>query len=266
MEWHSGALSEGIIPPMNGFFIKASENPAFAIPNSARAHTSTNFLKSKGAVPDLMVLQVEGKGFSDKTYIHFNPDATTNFDKAFDAYKLLGIEAAPQLFTKTGDTKLSINVLPYSAEEIAIPLSITVGQDGEYTISVVENTFWETVDISLKDLETQIAYDLRSNTQVTFKVSTANPDRFLLLINGVTGMEENIPGEDGIEIYSYGDQVFIKTDEPGTYQVGIYNLLGQQLLYRNLSGFQNLTGLQSGFYLVAVKTENAYRTKKVFIK
>lgn len=264
-----GSLTEGIIPPMNGFFIKASENPSLTIPNTARAHTTTNFLKSKGYVTDLLVLKVEGNGFSDKTYIHFNSLATHNFDNEFDAYKLSGIAAAPQLYTKTGDTRLSINVLPYSMDEITIPLSLKVGKDGEYTISVAQNSFWETVDISLKDLETQNIYDLRATTQLSLNLSTANPDRFLLLINGATGLEENQPEDDGIEIYSYGKQVFVRTDEPGEFQVGVYNLLGQNLTgFRNLSGLKTttLSGFKTGFYLITVKTDKAWVTKKVFIR
>jgi len=272
LSWNGtvGGLDDGVIPPMNGFFIKASENPSLNISNDARAHTSTSFLKSKESVQELLVLKVEGNGFSDQTYIHFNPDATQGFDHDFDAYKLSGIEAAPQLYTKTGDTRLSINELPYSNEEIAIPLSLKIGKDGQYTISVAQNTFWETVDISLKDLQTQITYDLRTTTQLTVNHSTTNsPDRFLLLINGATGIEENLPEDDGIEIYSYGNQVFVKTDMPGEAKVGIYNMLGQQVLQRNLSGFQNLTGLEihpTGFYLVTIRTEKAMVTEKVFIR
>jgi hypothetical protein len=265
-----GSLADGIVPPMNAFFIKASENPILTIRNDARVHATANFYKSENFVEDLLVLKVEGNGFSDQTYIHFNPDATQGFDHDFDAYKLSGIEAAPQLYTKTGDTRLSINELPYSNEEIAIPLSLKIGKDGQYTISVAQNTFWETVDISLKDLQTQITYDLRTTPQLTINHSTTNsPDRFLLLINGATDIEENLPEDDGIEIYSYGNQVFVKTDMPGEAKVGVYNMLGQQVLGQTLTGFQTLSGLEihpTGFYLVIVRTDKAFKTKKVFIK
>ena len=130
----TGDLSEGIIPPMNGFFIKASVGASLTIPNSSRKHTSTNFYKEKEYGKDLLVLKVEGNGFKDKTYIHFNENASTGFDNEFDAYKLLGIYEAPQLYTKTGNTKLSINVLPYSNEEITIPLNLKVGKETEYKI------------------------------------------------------------------------------------------------------------------------------------
>jgi hypothetical protein len=264
-----GSLADGIVPPMNAFFIKASENPELEILNDARAHATANFYKSENFVEDLLVLKVEGNGFSDQTYIHFNPDATNNFDSEFDAYKLSGIQAAPQLYTKTGDTRLSINELPYSEEEITIPLSLKVGKDGDYTISVTENTFWETVDISLKDLQTQITCDLRTTTQLTINHSTINEtDRFLLLINGATDIEEN-PEDEGIEIYSYGNQVFIKTDDPEEILVGVSNLLGQTLTgFETLSGLDHatLSGFNTGFYLITVRTEKAWVTRKVFIR
>jgi len=277
-----GNLTDGIIPPMNGFFIKASANPELTIPNSSRVHTLTNFYKEKNYVEDLLVLKVEGNGFSDKTFIHFNADASNDFDSDFDAYKLSGISEAPQLYTKAGDSKLSINVLPYTNEEIVIPLCLKVGNDGEYKISVSENTFWETVDISLKDLESGILYDLRTinppcrpgepmrwrGRQLTINQSTTNPDRFLLLINGATAIQET-NSDDGIEIYSYGDQIFIKTEDPGDVQVAVYNLLGQNVLSQTLTGFETLsefTTAKPGFYLVVVQTNEAMKVKKVFVK
>ncbi len=264
-----GALAEGIVPPMNAFFIKASQNPELTISNEARVHTTANFYKSQSFINDLLVLKVVGNGFSDKTYIHFNPQATNNFDSDYDAYKLAGIAAAPQLCTKTGDTRLSINELPYSEEEIIIPLSIKIGKDGNYTLSVVQNTFWNTVDIELRDLQTQISYDLRTTAQLAFMLSTNNPDRFLIIINGATAIEEN-QHDNGIEIFSYGNQVFIKTDEAGEAEVSVYNMLGQLVLHRNLSAFHSahtkLTGFNIGYYVLTVRTEKAWATKKVFIK
>ena len=262
-----GALNGGIIPAMNAFFIKASANPELTIPNSARTHAANNFYKEKEYVEDLLVLKVEGNGFSDKTFIHFNENATLNFDAEFDAYKLSGISEAPQLYTKAGDSKLSINVLPYTSEEITIPLCLKVGNETEYKISVNENSFWETVDVSLKDLETGNICDLRTNIQLMINHSpNSSPDRFLLLINGATGIQENQIEDDGIEIYAYGNQIFIKTDEPGEVQVGVYNLLGQIILHRTLSGFGNLSGLNPGFYLVSVRTDEAMKVEKFFVR
>ena len=266
-----GGLDDGIIPPMNAFFIKASENASLTIPNSARVHTSTNFYKSKELVKDLLVLKVEGNGFSDLTYIHFNDLASNSFDNEFDAYKLSGITEAPKLYTLAEETKLSINVLPYTNEEIAIPLCLKVGEEANYTISVSENSFWETVDVSLKDLETGSIYNLRTHPTIIIDDSPDNPvDRFLILINGATGFGELSPEDDGIEIYSYGDRIFINTDEVGEVQVVVYNMMGQTVFSRTLTApkafGETLSGLAPGFYLVSVRSKSAMKTRKVFVR
>jgi len=122
------------------------------------------------------------------------------------------------------------------------------------------------VDVSLKDLETGIAYDLLTINSLTINHSpNISPDRFLLLINGATGIEENTPG-DGIEIYAYGNQIFIKTNGEGEAQVEVYNLLGQNVLHQTLTGFKTLSELRTGFYLVVVQTGEAMKVKKVFVR
>ncbi len=272
LSWNGsvGALTDGIIPPMNGFFVKASAGASLTIPNSSRLHTSNNFYKNKGYVKDLLVLKVEGNGFSDQTYIHFNQDATTDFDSRFDAYKLLGIEEAPQLYTQTGNTRLSINVLPYSDEEITIPLSLKVGKVSEYKISVSENTFWETVGVSLKDLQTGKIQDLRAQPAMTVTQGPGSPaDRFLLLLNGVTNVEEIQGGNEGIEIYSSDGRIMIKTDNPDKLDVSVYNILGQTMLRKTIYNQTNieldLTG-KPGYYLVTARNKNGTKAKKVFVR
>lgn len=275
----TGAITDGIIPPLNGFFIKSSTGAVLTIPNTARKHSSTVFYKEQKYVPELLVLKVEGNGYFDLTYIQFNPEATnTGFDNFHDAYKLFGTDEAPQLYTIASDKNLSINVLPYSNNEITIPLYLKVGNETDYTLSVVENTFWESVDVSIKDLETGNIYDLRHQSSITVNHSPDNTaNRFLILINGATDIEENSHEDDGIEIYSYNNHIFINTDNPDEAQVTVVNVLGQTNLGfpRKLSGHTvmgnpqsidlDLSG-QTGFYLITVKTKNGVKTKKVFLR
>jgi hypothetical protein len=270
----TGSLSNGIIPPMNGFFVKATTGASLTIPNTSRNHTAINFYKENNFIENLLVLKVDGNGFSDKTYVHFREDATTGLDNDFDAYKLFGIEEAPQLYTTVDEEILSINSLPFVNEEISIPLNLKVGNEGMYEISVAENTFWETVEVSLKDLTTGIVYDLRQQPTIAVNHSPESQQaRFLLLINGATSVDEISDENDGVEIFSYNHQIFIKSEKSEIMQVSVYNILGQ-----NLTGFENLLGLtpsqsikidfngNPGFYLVKVKTENGIKSEKIFIR
>jgi hypothetical protein len=265
-----GGLTGGIIPPGNGFFIKVSSGASLTIPNSSRVHTATNFYKETTYVKDLLKLKVEGNGYTDETYILFNEYATTGFDKAYDAYKIFGIEEAPQLYTKTNDSQLSINVLPYATEEITIPLNLVVGTEKEYKISVTENSFWETVSISLKDLQSGQTYNLRTQTEVILNHSPDNsPERFLLYINGATSIEEILNEDNNIEIYSYADRIFIQTKTEGDLQISVYNLLGQTLLSKRFTDQSNIDlrlNKEPGLYIISIQTDNEIKTKKIFIE
>ncbi len=269
----TGSLTNGIIPPMNGFFIKVATGASLSIPNTSRKHTSTNFYKEKTFVENLLALKVEGNGFSDKTYIHFREDATAGLDNDFDAFKLMGIEEAPQLYTSVDNQMLSINSTPFMDEEIAIPLNLKVGKEGKYEISVAENTFLETAALSLKDLTTGIVYNLRQKTSISVNHSPESlQGRFLILINNATSVNE-IPDETyGIEIYSSGQQIFVKSKNQESIQVSVYNMLGQTLLSKIFTGLGNgqtyqidFTG-NTGFYLVKANTKNGTKSEKIYIR
>ena len=260
-----GSLTDGIIPPMNGFFIKASAGASITIPKDARLHTGINYYKS---LPnDLLVLSVAGNGYSDNTYLQFNEKATNNFDNPYDAYKLFGIEEAPQLYTVTNTINYSINVVPPSDEATIIPLHLRVGKETGYTLSLTDNTMNENVPILLKDLFTGQTYDLKKQTELSFNHSPAGPaDRFLLMFNGAIGMEE--PEHNTLEIYSYRSTVYIRTREPADMEINVYNMLGQHILGRSEKNRQilelPLAGKQ-GFYVVRVNTQQRQTTKKVWI-
>ncbi len=274
LSWNGtvGGLSGGIIPPMNGFFINAGEDASFTIPNSARLHSESNFYKNAEHVKDLLVLKVEGNGLSDKTYIHFNANATAGFDNDFDAYKLYGVGQAPQFYTSTGNIKLSINVLPYSDDEIVVPLHLEAGKEAEYKISVANNTFWESVSLSLLDLHTEQIYNLRAIDEIRVSHSPATTaDRFLVLINGATDVAELAPLDQGIEIYSFEQTIFVQSSENGIMDVTVYNVTGQMVRRDKLPGNENDKHAQiafagkTGFYIVVARTQTTIKAKKIFI-
>nr|MBC8489091.1 fibronectin type III domain-containing protein [Bacteroidota bacterium] len=122
----TGDLTNGIIPAMQSFFVKANApGPALQVTNSAKLHGNDPY-KGSG-VDQLLELTVNGNGYNDKTFIYFNEYATEGFDSDFDAYKKYGIDEAPQLYSIAGDEILSINVLPEMSSGMAIPLGFEVG-------------------------------------------------------------------------------------------------------------------------------------------
>ena len=121
--------------------------------NAMRTHLGqNNYYKSD--FENLLVLKAEGNNYSDATYLRFDEQATSAFDGQFDAYKLMSAfnEELPQIYTRTSDVNLSINVLPVAE---SVPLSFLAGVDGTYTIIIDESYGMEY--IFLEDLVTGVA-------------------------------------------------------------------------------------------------------------
>jgi len=252
----TGSLSDGIIPTMNGFFVKASPGANMSIQDSSRVHAATDFYKSKTIVENLLAIKIEGNGFTDKTYVQFQETATRGFDTQLDAWKLTGDADAPQFYTTSEGNDLSINVLPFSDEEVKIPINLEIGKETSCKITVEENTFPEMVTVMLEDLFTGEKYNLNSQFEIDIIHSPEFPsERFLLIINGVTGIEPIHKNDSNINIYSYNKQIFIKTTHPENLEVRVTNLLGQQVYYKKYRNQDNVIidiNTKPGFYLVSV--------------
>jgi hypothetical protein len=131
----------------------------------------------------------------------------------------------------------------------------------------------ETAALSLKDLATGIVYNLRQKTSISVNHSPESlQGRFLILINNATSVNE-IPDETyGIEIYSSGQQIFVKSKKQESIQVSVHNMLGQTLLSKTFIGLGNgqtyqidFTG-NTGFYLVKANTKNGTKSEKIYVR
>jgi hypothetical protein len=266
----SGGLTDGIIPPMQGFFVKANAaSPSITIPQASRVHSTQNYYKSSETIPDLLVLKVAGNNFEDEIYINFNNDASNGFDSEFDAYKLYGTEDAPQFYSILPGEILSINVMPYSNEEVPIPLGLEVGEVGQYVISVKENTFWETVHIYLEDLKTGVMTNLKTTTKYTFSSNpNDNPERFILHFNGVNNIEEQSQENDDVRFFVYNNRLYIVDENMKKGVMQLYNMLGQPVMEKRYSETINAIdlNLSEGYYIVRIITEKISISGKIYIE
>ncbi len=264
LSWNGtvGALSDGIIPPMNAFYIKASSRAVLTIINDARVHTSANFYKNNEN--NLIVLKAEGNGLGDRAYIHFNEQATDNFDSQYDAYKLFGIEEAPQIYTLAGENKLSINELPFSAEK-TIPLSLKTGKDGMYKISVDNEIMSLPADLFLEDVKEDFTVNLtREGKYEFYSEKEDDTGRFLLYFktNGVE--EENINKLVSVYPNPAHDYIYVEYYESEPIFIDILGING--ILLGSIKIFEgkgiDISKLPKGIYML--KTEQGKSIK--FIK
>jgi hypothetical protein len=124
-------------------------------------------------INDLLKLTVTGNGYSDQTIVVFVPDATPGFDPEYDAYKLMGIIEAPQLYSIIPGINLAINALPQILVNLEVQLGFKVGVINTYTITATELTSFDpSVTIFLDDTRDNVLTDLVANPVYSF---TAKP-------------------------------------------------------------------------------------------
>lgn len=263
-----GQLKNGILPAQQAFFIKANDfNPELLIPQSSRIH-GVNPYKNEKVFNNLMDIKVSGNNYTDELFIHLRPDATFDYDPGIDAYKLFGIEEAPQLYTRIGDENLSICVLPEQAEEIVIPIGFRVGNSANYTFQVsgVE-TFSSPENIFVEDLLENEMISIYEMPEFTVQ---ANPldefHRFNILFNHTSGLTETISFKPMIYYLDNSIQIIIENGEGGI--IRLYSLSGQEISAISFNGDGeykfDLEGKKGCFAVEVISNEKRF-CKKVIV-
>lgn len=267
----TGTLTSGIIPAMQGFWVKASgASPSITIPASSRTHSSQNFYKS--SVNDVLTLNLKSntnqKG--DGLVVRFKSGATNQYDEQHDVPKLMSmVTNSPQFYSFAGTEKVSINALAPISSNVSVLLGFEPKHNGSFTINAENiNSFALGTKILLEDTKTNTTQDLTTNPTYTFTANTSdNVNRFVLHfdMSAVTTGEIN---KASTGIFAFDNTIYVNTGEK-IKQINVYNMLGQLVKsVNNINGLQkiNMNGNPSGYYIVKVIFENSVISDKVLIK
>ncbi len=260
-----GALENGIIPPMNGFFVKRNQDwqIKFYFNQSSRVHGNASLYKETPA--NTLELKVTGEKYSDVTFLHFNNRATKIFDPEFDARKLFGIEEAPQLFSYADGKELSINELPFWGSEV-IELGFKCGESGNFSLnSTGLESFNNSVRILLEDTKEGIFQNLSDKAQYSFSyISGESEHRFKLHFTEISSNPE--PSE--VNIHSVGKTLIINNFTGIIGEVLVYDFTGRMIL-NSLIECENqpsfTLNVAAGPYVVKVITAKGVQSRKVVI-
>jgi len=252
------------------FFVKVDANSNFNFGNDARVHFVSS-AKNPKVVNNILKLKVSGLVYSDETAISFNNDATDNFDKEYDAAKMVDRTiTSPSVYTKiTGENApIAINTFKYQAETTrTIPLYFESPNSGSFSINVSELIFDPSVTVFLKDLSDNSMHNLKTSPTYTFDYTSGDePNRFEVIFSGFIGVED-LANDEAVNIFSNKNLVFINTASKES-RVEIYNLNGQLLLQKELSksGVSSInTNLPQSIYLVKLITKDKTICKKVVL-
>ncbi len=172
----AGSLGSGLIPPFQGFWVKANAvAPVLSVPKTAKT-TGGVFYKQAETQPLLvMLLEVDTLGIT--THIQFNAGGSINKDP-WDAYYLVPpTNTYLEFYTESYDDKLlSIQSHPSRfGRPLEIPIYIGGYLDGE-PISGTYRISWPRMDvipsewkISMEDRETGIEIDLLTEVNYEFE-------------------------------------------------------------------------------------------------
>jgi hypothetical protein len=261
LSWNDGSGSGSqYIAPMQGFFIVAPSAGTFSLSNANRTHTVGSYYKSEEETKDnLLVLETVSKGISDKLFVNVNNDATEDFDLQHDAYKFAsGTPGLSELYSYTGDKKLSIDVRP-ACEVVLLGFSNSVS--GNYSIGISQMNGISKA--TLEDTKTNTFSDLLKGSYAFSWLAGEDDHRFKLHLSTLaTGETESTAAL----IYSYRNTVYISLNDQVEGDIFIYNIAGQ-LVATKLSarGMNEISISHAGNYIVKVVTDKENLVRKIWI-
>ena len=242
----SGTLVDGVIPCGQGFFIQATSTGAsVTVPEDACAHNHQQFYKeSRSVYVNALDITVSNNDKTDKTWVSFNENATNEIDLGIDAIRLNGSEDMPQLYTKNGDSKLSINVLANLTDNKEVPLYFVAPTASEYVISFDFVESFENDTVLLVDILTGIETDLNLNPSYAFSGNPSdNEYRFKLVFNpGAVSIKESPKqDENRPEVSAIHGKIIInwKSDIQSNATISITDLAGRTLGVYSTNGTTN---------------------------
>ncbi|MEI6750388.1 MAG: GEVED domain-containing protein, partial [Bacteroidota bacterium] len=231
----AASATPGTIASLQGFFVRTLDGTNLLyLDNAAKVHDGT-FVKSSQVIPDMLKLQITGNTYSDETFVRFLETATTGFDQKYDAYKLTGLDEAPQLYSILTGEKAAINTLTSYMAIQYVPIGLKVGAATTYTINVEGiNSFDPSIPISIEDLKLGTSQDLRLNPKYSFTASPGDDEnRFRLSFATVTGF--NNPDTKGNNVYAVKGIIHIASEGTNNGKIYVYSTTGQLLATSTLS-------------------------------
>ena len=177
--------ANGIIAHSQAFWVKLTSSSTLSVPESSKTSTAAGeFFRRSQSNFDLLRFKVASdiNGYSDEAVVAFVPGVDANFD-TYDSRKIASPEtAAPQLSFLSNDGKeLSVASIAENPLGTTLPLNITVGVSGTYTLSLEDLDHALTnICFELEDLVTGEIIDIRDEVYTFTTTTGAAGARFAL--------------------------------------------------------------------------------------
>jgi hypothetical protein len=278
----------GIIPPLQGFFVKANLPESIIFPFSARVHDFFQMRYKKGSYENydknsdtIAFVRLKLLNLEDSTdlVVRFNDKATIGVDKDYDAYTFNKTSGTVNIWTTSASVNYSINGLPFPETILDLPVGISARKAGSYQLLLSEFKKLTNYSVFLKDQHLNTTTELGNGGILNLNIPEGITEgRFLLsfrkIATEISGSEDfgsrfRIYFSDGIlNILSLSDN-----NDNSTGSVMIFDINGRIILQRNgvnwtSSGETKQFSLDSyrpGIYFVEIKAGNTKVVEKVLL-
>ncbi|TAL64873.1 MAG: right-handed parallel beta-helix repeat-containing protein [Bacteroidetes bacterium] len=269
-----------IIPPMQGFFVKANGTPdiQLTLPASARTHNSIHSRYKGNNIIPLVRLSVTENSIPDETVVRFDALAKTYFDNDFDALKMFESATTTSIYSSLSGTKYAINGQPFPDTFVEIPIVVNLTTSGNHTISTTQLQGLDSYPVTLTDKTTGFIADLKTTPNLSFDAPAGTiTDRFVLKVGTVlTGTENPVASKNIFNIYTSNNFINIQTIADGwdgkTGSVKMIDLAGKTITNLQNAGFSKNSVLQvpctgvKGMYVVEIRSGVMRYVGKVVIR
>lgn len=276
-----GTLQDGIIPMGQAFMVRTySEEATLYIPAEARLHSQKDFYKNSEEVLDdldYLILELQKDTLKDEIWVGYQWNSTDDMDNGIDISKMFTFEEEPQIYTSHNEEDFTIDLIAKPEESNKqIPVFIRVVSDGMHQLNLTDYQGFFDMNVYLEDLQSGEMIDMEEMDYYEFNATTNDDElRFIIHFNPLnpTNTHDFSSNEKQVQIYAYGDQIYIKSE--GEYaaqskKVFLYDLNGKLLTEIILSqGF--LTSIKNRFKrkMIVVKAKypsDTFTEKVIYIK
>ncbi len=262
---YSDIAANDIIPSAQGFMVQVSDaTNSITIPAASRVHDATPYYKSTNEQLLLVAAETEG-GSAQESKIIVNSMATEGFDFEFDSRFLAGY--GPLLYSVVGDEMLSTNSLPELNSGKVIPFGFVKNTATNFTLELKESIPGRVV--YLTDNETATVTNLTESPVYSFTSGEGDDANRFLLAFGTLGIN-NPEAADGVQVYAYGDVLYVATSAKEAAMINVYNLTGQLVMQGKTGGNTlttlNASALNNGIYVVNIILNEGVVSRKVVIR
>ncbi len=174
------------IASSQAFYVQANAaNPVLTATEDIKSNTNPVFFKEKEKA-NILRLKVSGFDMNDETVIHLNSNATELFDGSYDAVKFYSPSPELPSIASIADGKnLTVNSLPFQGKTIHIPVRVTVGKPGYYSLSWTGGAnFPQGTCIVIEDLDNGNKTNISTSLTYEFKAKVGfRSPRFMIHIS-----------------------------------------------------------------------------------